>query len=55
LELTGLIAALFTDCVEILVPYIDANFRTLTDRRHRAVAERLFPDSLHTHIGDLKQ
>jgi enterochelin esterase-like enzyme len=32
------VSTLFTDCVDILVPYIDANFRTLTDRRHRAVA-----------------
>ena len=29
---------LFADCADSLVPYIDAHFRTLTDRRHRAVA-----------------
>jgi enterochelin esterase-like enzyme len=29
---------LFADCADMLVPYVDAHFRTLTDRRHRAVA-----------------
>jgi enterochelin esterase-like enzyme len=29
---------LFADCVDTLVPTIDAHYRTLTDRRHRAVA-----------------
>jgi enterochelin esterase-like enzyme len=29
---------LFADCADSLVPYIDAHFRALTDRRHRAVA-----------------